>query len=627
MLTMTRSCLRLIVIVGLVAIAALTGTPDIRAQSPQAVAGQRPGFPATLSGARVKFGSPTLANISGDSRPEIIVGGIDGIVYALNGSGAVLWTFNVSNAINTAAQSIPGLVHSTKVIPIRSAPAVADLTGDGVPEIVISAGEVFEAHTNGGVVVLNASGQLLPGWPQLPIDSGGSGGNNGSPDGYADGIVSSPAIGDIDGDGSPDIVYGAFDQRVYARHVDGSLLTGWPQFVLDTIWSSPALADINGDGQLDVVIGVDAHNYNGPPRTSQDGGDLYVFSGNGSIQWRAHQDEIIQSSPAIADLDEDGLPEIVVGTGTYYSNPPFNRSVGRYINAWNNDGSLRWHTALPERAPGSPAIADINGDGHLDVVIGALDGKVYALDGRNGAILWSTLARDIFNNQYIPNPQVYSPVLGDVDGDGLDDVLIGLGWDVVVMKGTNGALLTGTSAGDARPSYYGAYTIDNTPAVGDLDNNGKLDLVSVSGTTADPGNARVNSWALTSSTLKASWPMFRGSAQHTGTTPALVASATHMGSLLQVGQSRTYQLSFHNSNGSPLNWSATQTDPQNILQLAPTSGGSSTNLLVTITAPGSPGTYAASIQVTSAGLEPVTIDVDLIAATSVEDVFMPLMER
>jgi len=592
-----------------------------------AVAGQRTNFPVVLGGARVKFSSPTLANITGDSRPEIIVGGNDGIVYALSGSGAVLWTFNVSNAINSAALSIPGLVHSTKAVPIRTAPAVADLTGDGVPEIVVGAGDVFEAPTHGGVVVLNASGQLLPGWPKLPMDVGGGGGSNGTPDDYADGVVSSPAIGDIDGDGNPDIVYGASDQRVYARHVDGSLLTGWPQFVLDTIWSSPALADINGDSQLDVVIGVDAHNYNGPPRTSQDGGDLYVFSGNGSIQWRAHQDEIIQSSPAVADIDEDGLPEIVVGTGTGYSNPPFNRSVGRYINAWNHDGSLRWHTALPERTPGSPAIADINGDGHLDVAIGALDGKVYALDGRNGAILWSTLARDVFNNQFIPNPRVFSPVLADVDGDGLDDVLIGLGWDVVVMKGTNGALLSGTSAGDARPSYYGAYTIDNTAAVGDLDNNGKLDLVSASGTTNDPGNARINSWALTNSTSKASWPMFRGNAQHTGTTPALVASATEMGSLLEVGQSRTYQLSFHNSNGAPLNWSATQTDPQGILQLSPTSGGSSTKLLVTITAPGSPGSYSASIQVTSPGLESVTIQVDLIAVTTVNDVFMPLIER
>lgn len=290
----------------------------------------RSGFPVLLGGSRIAFGSPTLADLNSDGKPEMIVGGADGVVHAAEQNGQVLWTFNVTTAINNAARAA-GLTASTKLVPIRTAPTVADINNDGQPEVVVAAGDVFEAKTHGGVVALNARGQLLPGWPQLFRDMGGGGADLGQPDGYADGTVSTPAVGDIDGDGKPEIVYAGFDQYVYARRADGSLLPGWPQWVLDTVWSSPALADLDGNGKRDVIIGVDAHYYRDPTHATEDGGDLYAFRGDGSVMWRAHQDEIFQSSPAVADLDNDGRYEIVAGTGTYYSG--LGRAVGRYVSA------------------------------------------------------------------------------------------------------------------------------------------------------------------------------------------------------------------------------------------------------------------------------------------------------
>ena len=485
------------------------------------VADQRARFPVVLGGQRIEFGSPTVADLDGDSDLEILAGGRDGVLYAVGQDGTLLWSFNVGAAINAAARQVPGLLPASNPVPIRSAPAVADITGDGVPEIVVAAGDAFGFPTfgrpiHGGVIAMSAAGKALAGWPRLSVDASSAG--NGPPDGYADGVVSSPAIGDITGDGRPEIIYGGFDQRVYARRADGSLLPGWPQFVLDTVWSSPALADLDADRVLDVIIGVDAHLYNGPPRSSQDGGDLYAFKGNGTILWRAHQDEIFESSPAVANLDADGRPEVVTGSGTFRSSKT-GQPFGRYVSAWNHDGSLLWRTPLPERVPGSPALGDLNCDGDLEVVVGALNGYVYALDGATGRILWDELARDIFNNLYLPNPQVGSPVLGDYNGDGLDDVFIAIGWDVAVMSGKTGALLTATSPHDAaRRSFYGAYTIMGTPALGDLDGNGKLDLVSASGNLPanEPGNAQVNSWELADSTALTGWPMFRGSPQHWG---------------------------------------------------------------------------------------------------------------
>lgn len=588
--------------------------------------GLRSGFPVTLSGARVRFGSPTLADLNNDGKLEIIVGGDDGVVYAVSASGALLWSYNASNAVNATASATPNMKQSTKPIPIRTAPAVGDVTGDSSPEIAVGLGDVFQAETHGGVVLLNASGKLVSGWPQVTLDVGGTGALNEIPDNLTDGVLSSPAIGDIDGDGTNEVVYGAFDQRIYARRANGTLLPGWPQFVLDTVWSSPALADLDGDGVAEVIVGVDTHTYNSPPRHTVQGGDLYAFKGDGSILWRANQDEIFQSSPAVGDIDNDGLPEVVAGTGTFYSGPPFNLPVGRYVSAWNHDGSLRWRTSLPERVFGSPALGDVNGDGTLDAVVGALDGKAYAFNGTNGSILWSTLGRDIFNNQFLSNPQLFSPVLADVDGDGLDDAFFGLGWDVIVFKGTNGALLTGTTPGDTKPSYYGSYSVLGTPAIGDLDGDGKLDLVAASGTTSEPGKARVFSWRLANSSLKASWPQFHRDARHSGVLPQIMA-ASAITALLETGASSDYTLTFRRSDGAGLSWSVSESDPDSVISLDRTSGSSNDELTVTLKAPASKGTYTGSLTVSGGGLPPVTVSITLVAADQVFKVFAPIAKR
>lgn len=479
----------------------------------------RSGFPVELSGRRIGFGSPTLADLNGDSKPEILVGGVDGTIYAIQHDGRVLWTYNLTNVINTAAQQA-SLTISSKAIPIRTAPTVADLNRDGHPEVIVVAGDVFDTQTHGGIVVLNAQGQLLPGWPRLLQDVGGGGSDLGRPDGYADGSVSTPAVGDINGDGLPEIVYAGFDQYVYARRIDGSLLPGWPQWVLDTVWSSPALADLDGNGRLDVIIGVDAHYYRDATHATEDGGDLYAFHGDGKLMWRAHQDEIFQSSPAIGDIDGDGRPEIVAGTGTFYSG--LGRADGRYITAWNHDGSRLWKTALPDRAPGSPALGDLTGDGKLEVAIGTIDGRVHALQGSTGKVLWSTRILGIFGDKY-GIPPVYSPVLGDYDGNGTDDVFIATGWEVGVLNGGTGQQFTANGSDNStKPSYYTSYSILGAPAIGDIDKDGKLDLVVASGRTNED-RGRVYSWRLPGSSTKASWPMLHRDPAHHGSMYKTVA--------------------------------------------------------------------------------------------------------
>ena len=68
-------------------------------------------------------------------------------------------------------------------------------------------------------------------------------------------VYSSPALGDLDGDGHLEVVVGSDDGKVYAWHHDGTPVAGWPQTTGDVVDSSPALGDLDGDGHLEVVVG------------------------------------------------------------------------------------------------------------------------------------------------------------------------------------------------------------------------------------------------------------------------------------------------------------------------------------------------------------------------------------
>jgi outer membrane protein assembly factor BamB len=77
----------------------------------------------------------------------------------------------------------------------------------------------------------------------------------------------------------------------------------------------------------------------------------------------------------------------------------------------------------------SPALADLDGDGVADCVVGALDGKVYALSGRDGRRLW----------EFETGGPVHGrPALADLDGDGVVDCVVGSGRRVLALSDRGG---------------------------------------------------------------------------------------------------------------------------------------------------------------------------------------------
>ncbi|MDQ1476338.1 MAG: hypothetical protein QOE62_1567 [Actinomycetota bacterium] len=429
--------------------------------------------------------SPTIADINGDGRKEIVIGHQDGWLRVIDGgTGRPIahWPQQTGSAID-------------------STPAVGDLFKNGRQEIVVGLGSTWVHNQQGGVAVYNADGTRHCVFRTQ--DYGNIWANSNRPDGYADAVFSSPAIGDINGDGFPDIVFGAFDLHVHA--IDRNCHQIMSDNVEDSVWSSPALFDINGDGRLDILIGGD-----------QSAGGSINWSGGEfrAIQWTAgdsvscshcrelwkHQvNDTIMSSPAVGDIDGDGRPEVIVGGGNFY-----NRSAGKSVFAWHvDDGSSLpgWPALTAGTTMPSPALGDLNGNGIPEVVASSSDGYVRAFNA-NGSVMWATRPYAFSPGQ--PGGPIASPIIADFNGDGQNDVAAGNNYGFFILNGRNGAIM---QLVDKLQSHEAA------GAVGDFGPGVGWKLI-VPGFNTPAVTSRLQAFSMPAPKTTVPWGMFRRDVLH-----------------------------------------------------------------------------------------------------------------
>jgi hypothetical protein len=157
--------------------------------------------------------------------------------------------------------------------------------------------------------------------------------------------------------------------------------------------------------------------------------------------WQRCQHQIFQSSPAIGDIGSDRRVDLVIGTGTGPSGDP---AATNRLQAFHvNDGSPLpgWPVKVNGAIFGSPVIGDVNGDHRRDVVVAACarcnSGRVWAF-GPHGHRLWSVVpgASEHDNTEILS-----TPILVDLDGNGVNDVAVGQAGEFFFLRGSNGARL------------------------------------------------------------------------------------------------------------------------------------------------------------------------------------------
>jgi hypothetical protein len=422
--------------------------------------------------------SPTIADITGDGVPEVIFGHQDGKLRVVNGS---------------TGASVSGWPRQTGAA-IDGSPAVADLFKNGSKKIVVPLGSTWKRNQRGGVIVYNPDGSKRCTFRTR--DTGNVWANTGRPDGYNDPVFSSPAIGDVNGDGYSDIVFGSFDLRIYA--IDRSCHKLIDYNVEDSVWSSPALRDVDGDGRMEIFIGAD--QYAGGA-IDWSGGEFRALQWSpsapgGAIElWKRQIGDTIFSSPALGDIDGDGRVEVVVGAGFFY-----HRDDGKRIYAWHaDDGSTvpGWPVTTGGYTMPAPALGDLTGDGIPEVVASSSDGIVRAYRG-SGAPLWAQALT--FLDQRTGGAAA-SPIIVDMNGDGHNDVGAGNDWAFFVLDGRNGGVLAKVNKNLAHES---------AGAVGHFGSGWKL-IVSGFNTPAKTNTVQAFDIPTPGHTA---WPMFRREATH-----------------------------------------------------------------------------------------------------------------
>ena len=413
------------------------GIPAASSSTSPPLGNIRPGWKSPINfgvDRQIVRSSPALAMINGTAanpQPAIVVGDLSGRL----------------DAVDLASGNLRTLYSSS--VPIDAPPSAAPVTPGALDTVFFGRGNQDIAcraadGTWGGYTAVNADGTIR--WSAKvrnpPGDTSCS--HNGVMAGMS--IVTLP--------GQLTVIGMSLGQSEHAFvAASGQPLAGWnPWFQADSSTSTVAVAQLNGSTKAPSIIeGGDSTQGNAYGYQYYNGGHVRIVkaSGNGgtpgngglkcSFDTYARGGQIVASSPAVGGFLAGGATGIASGQGY------FSASGGPVNRLWVLNSSCQkvW-SAKTDYLTSSPILADVNGDGKLDVVVGTQDvsvghndanGSVFAFDGATGRKLWQTATGSV----------VGSLAAADLRGTGHADVVVpsanyGLG-GLQILDGVTGDVM------------------------------------------------------------------------------------------------------------------------------------------------------------------------------------------
>ncbi|MDP6798088.1 MAG: C25 family cysteine peptidase, partial [Candidatus Krumholzibacteria bacterium] len=394
---------------------------------------QLAGFPHILG--QSCGSSVALGNISGDEAPELVVASDYLYAWFANGDEVLDGdnSTGTTGVLTQAANDVAGSV------------TLAPLLGTETLQIVVAARGSSPPGLK-AIYAFDGEGNVLPGWPRETEDW----------------IWGNLLAEDLDGDGDLEIAGVDNDGIVYAFHHDGSELVDGDADPSSIgvlargigAWSigSPAAADLNGDGAKELLI---SSRDNLLHAFQSDGSEASGFPVSGSLSSR--------SPLVVADLMGDGAPEILF------------LSASNALHAIGFDGvemagfPLSYPNDFGSTGP-SPVPVDLDGDGVMEIFLPRIvseneETHLHLIDlSGNEQPGWPIILETSMQS---------SPVVGDIDGDGSLEFIIGSEDGTVFGFNVDGSIQPGF------PIKVGG-EVRGAPALGDLDSDGDVDLILAS---------------------------------------------------------------------------------------------------------------------------------------------------
>ena len=300
-------------------------------------------------------------------------------------------------------------------------PALGDLDGDGVPEVVWGGDD-------GSVWVWNLSGQRLPGFPRKIAQPGGN---------------LRVALANLDGSPGLEIIAATPDYDVHLLGADGVERPGWPVYIGSTPFA-PVVTRLGTDPAPVVVVGA--------------GITLRGYRADGSLRFSGTLPSPLFEDIAVGDLDGDGRNEIVATTAAPYQ-----------VASFDSAGVMLREAVLTTPPDGAPVVGPLATDGGAQVMYASIDNQ-----GRHQLLALSSVLAPL-RNWPKAGFAAASPSLADVNGNGSTSVLAGSESDSTLYL-YNAGQRTWRAASAGWPTARGNYARTGSqlgvPAIGSVDDQG-----------------------------------------------------------------------------------------------------------------------------------------------------------
>jgi len=332
---------------------------------------------------------------------------------------------------------------------------VGDINGNGENEIIFAADYIY-AWDSDGIELRDGDNdsQTLGPFSDLCGEWGPAG----------------VALGDITDDPGMEIVGSCrVTKQIFIFKSDGSVADGWPKQMSHWNWATPAVGDIDNNGDMEIVVNdIHGHTY----VWNHDGTEFYDGDNDPGTDGVFHvrpSEWYSYSSPALADLNGDNTLEIVFASKITNGEP--NNLYALDLTATNISG---WPYELPAAANShcAPAIGDLDCDGDLEIVIVTENDELHVVTSTGMAM--SPFPIDFLSDSGSSGGICPSPALADFDGDNeLEIVAVAIhGYDFGQIHVLN---LDGENL-DGWPVDVDGNT-ESSPVVADITGDGLLDVV------------------------------------------------------------------------------------------------------------------------------------------------------